>query len=275
MLIAFYNKRNYSVLSAALPSPEPSHKRTNSTSAVILEDPALAKVHHPRTASHGEQDVFPPRRSASSDASMPYNPDDMMEFFLHEYEAVVNELFGEADTDDDDWDDLDLVVARGGPGPVEKDGPAWNRLGEIMRAKGVPEDDAISDSESIISVGELGEDARLPGAGIPSGEEDPNLARLQRRTSGNENTWEHMSPILSLLPRSPAERRASERRASAGGSPLRPVRRPTLGGDVFNEDDDGDEEDDERGPMPIEKGTEDERAREHGAVDEVEYLWGR
>lgn len=45
------------------------------------------------------------------------------------------------------------------------------------------------------------------------------------------------------------------------------------GRDVFD-DEDGDDEGDMLGPMPIVRETEDERDRQFGAVDEVEYAYG-
>ena len=79
-----------------------------------------------------------------------------------------------------------------------------------------------------------------------------------------------MSPTtLSLLPRSPAERRQS----SSGGSPLRPMFSSGYEADSpFDEEDES--EVDLRGPMPIERETADERERSFGAVDEVEYAYG-
>ncbi len=75
-----------------------------------------------------------------------------------------------------------------------------------------------------------------------------------------------MSPTtLSLLPRSPSDRR----RSSSGGSPLRPV----LAGGI-NLDADVFDDEDLRGPMPIARTTEDEEERNFGAVDEVEYAYG-
>lgn len=100
----------------------------------------------------------------------------MIEFWLHEYEDVLGEVFGDADDEE-----------GGAPGPAEKDDVAWNRLGEIMRAKGGEDEDGISDSESVVSVGQLEEGARLEEPGL--GEEGV-LARQQRRQSGDENTWE-------------------------------------------------------------------------------------
>jgi hypothetical protein len=96
--------------------------------------------------------------------------------------------------------------------------------------------------------------------------------RNRRRSNGDENTWEHMSPTtLKLLPKSPTDRR----RSSSGGSPLRPVMGlAQLGGpdgddldDVFAEDEDL------PGPMPINPETRDELEREFNAVDEVEWAY--
>ncbi|OCF42790.1 hypothetical protein I317_03392 [Kwoniella heveanensis CBS 569] len=351
-LVQFYNKRHYSAHLAPLPSPEPAHKRSNSTSAVTLEDPALAHGQagshvshvsggHPRTASLGESDVFPPRKSTVAGASLPYNPDGMIEFWLHEYEDVLGEVFGEAGEGGNEvWEDFGLSGAGGGIahshddhragaeelggpsviGAADRDDRAWNRLSEIMRGAGDAADD-ISDSESVVSVGELGDEARLDSSGFEenngqSSEEEgeaganrvrrysnggqggqgdqrevdeegrlPPVGRSRRKSGAGENTWEHMSPTLALLPRSPAERRRSSSSGAGGlGSPLRPVipGKPSstsnsgsgsivlgLGDDVFEDD-----EIDTRGPMPIKGDTRDLEEREGGAVDEVEYTYG-
>lgn len=107
----------------------------------------------------------------------------MIEFWLHEYEDVLLEVFGDGDValpvthgHADDMDDLGL-----GRGVAERDGPAWRMLGEMMRARGGVDDDAISDSESVVTVGELGEEARLDGQ--PSVSDHPG-----------ENTWEVSNP---------------------------------------------------------------------------------
>jgi hypothetical protein len=210
----------------------------------------------------------------------------MIEFWLHEYEAVLGEVFGEVEDDH-------IGVAR--VGMAERDDPAWNRLDAIMRhGRSDVLDDDISDSESVVSVGELGEEARLgmgitdpsdseselgseTGSDLEEGPHDRDLARQQRRQSGNENTWEHMSPTtLSLLPRSPAEAKAQARRRSSSSTsesdaPLRAVDLVSVlgDGDVFE-----DEEMDIPGPMPIIRDTDDESEREFGAVDEVEYAYG-
>jgi hypothetical protein len=251
----------------------------------MLEDPALHN--HNRPPNSSDSDVFPPRSSSSTATDLPYNPDGMIEFWIHEYEAVLGEVFGEVEDDH-------VGITR--VGMANRDDPAWNRLDAIMR-RGRPEvdDDDISDSESVVSVGELGQEARLGIGIIPSesgsesglesdlesseeeGPRDRDLARQQRRQSGNENTWEHMSPTtLSLLPRSPAEAKAQARRRSSSsmdgsGEPrLRLVNIPGDGDAGVFEDD----EMDIPGPMPIVRDTDDEGEREFGAVDEVEYAYG-
>jgi len=253
----------------------------------MLEDPALHN--HNRPPNSSDSDVFPPRSSSSPSVDLPYNPDEMIEFWIHEYDDVLGEVFGEVEDDH-------VGITR--VGMANRDDPAWNRLDAIMR-RGRPEvdDDDISDSESVASVGELGQEARLgmgitPSEGSASdsgldsdlesesseeGPRDRDLARQQRRQSGNENTWEHMSPTtLSLLPRSPAEAKAQARRRSSSsvdGAPrLRLVNIPGDGdgeGGVFEDD-----EMDIPGPMPIVRDTDDEGEREFGAVDEVEYAYG-
>ncbi len=78
-----------------------------------------------------------------------------------------------------------------------------------------------------------------------------------------------MSPTtLSLLPKSPAERRHS----SSSGSPLRPMFPSGFHNKSPFDEEEG--EVDLRGPMPIERETADERERSFGAVDEVEYAYG-
>lgn len=303
--------------------PEPQHRRSESTTAVMLEDPALQN--HNRQASFSDSDVFPPRSTnySGTRVDLPYNPDGMIEFWLHEYEAVLNEVFGESEHH---ATGMGIGMGIHSVGMAERGDPAWNRLDEIMRGgRGVGvDDDEISDSESVVSVGELGQDARL-GVGLTPSiagsdtdsesesdfdididtndnmDEKPkqptlllpspsdlkleekhqrDLARQQRRQSGNENTWEHMSPTtLSLLPRSPAERRRSSSSSDRGrDSPLRAI---TMGFNGVNGDPNtavfDDEDLDIPGPMPITRGDDDDRedgGTEFGAVDEVEYAYG-
>ncbi|ODO08260.1 hypothetical protein I350_03850 [Cryptococcus amylolentus CBS 6273] len=313
-LVSFYNMRLYTPPTPLSPDAS-SHARRQSTSHnPIFEDPVLntSQTHfgpgqpqHRRSDSTSgqstgsEHDVFPPRKSdspAGAGAGGSYNPDEMIEFWLHEYEDVLGEVFGVEGGNEvlhefglasgmaslgigkgDDDDDAQT------PGVEDR---AWSRLNEIMR--GGNEED-ISDSESVVSVGELGDEARMGGTGFggnregeEEGEEvaDDGKSRVgmgqgRRRSGAGENTWEHMSPTLALLPRSPIERR----RSSSGGSPLRPIV-PTspLNLDPFGHNDVFDEEEefevDPRGPMPIKMDTRDHEEREGGAVDEVEYTYG-
>ena len=149
-LVQFYNKRHYANHLAPPHPTEPSHRRSNSVNAVTLDDPAL----HAASASTGEGDVFPPRRTDF----MPYNPDGMIEFWLHEYEDVLSEVFGETlalGPGNDEAEDY------GEPAAIGPGDDAWKRLGEIMR--GGRDEEEISDSESVVSVGELGEEARMDG----------------------------------------------------------------------------------------------------------------
>jgi hypothetical protein len=143
--------------------------------------------------------VFPPRKTDAS--ALPYNPDGMIDFWLHEYEDVLMEVFGDGESGVDEWDTSEFGFGvpspggiggtaspgrgahRGAPGPAERDDRAWHALGEIMGA----DEDVISDSESVVSVGELGEEARLD-EGI--GAEGVFARQQRRRSTDNENTWE-------------------------------------------------------------------------------------
>ena len=115
----------------------------------------------------------------------------MIEFWLHEYEEILGEVFGDAD---------DEEYGVGVPGPGQKDIMARNRLGQLMRGNAMgketeqgegeeyyEDEEEISDSESVVSVGQLGGAARLDEPGLI---EESALSRHQRRQSGNENTWE-------------------------------------------------------------------------------------
>lgn len=312
-LTGFYNKHNYpppSALSPGFGSGDAArHRRTDSFTAVTLDDPGMEAHRDRQTAGQGpghlgphgqgsgvhtgpgggphaarpsrgrtmsggsNEDVFPPRRSSVDGAGfgLPYNPDGMIEFWLHEYEDVLGEVFGDGSDDawaqdewgygygygysygappsprrassgavsglapsgathlNDDEDDEDenpdgAISPRrppsgGGMSPLGspglpgmhgdiRDTRAWNALGEIM---GTTDDDAISDSESIVTVGELGDDAHLDDmdeymgdAGRrqdrknAQGEEEERdraramgaFGRMQRRKSTeNENSW--------------------------------------------------------------------------------------
>jgi len=150
-----------------------------------LDDP----VTHHRVVSTSEHDVFPPRRTGVD--QMPYNPDGMIEFWLHEYEDVLSEVFGDPDVhvpytethaeDDEVADDGGEDRMTSGHMALD-DIAAWRRLGEIMR--GGREEEEISDSESVASIGELGDEARMDGG-----------AEIDTREGHQgENTWEVSHP---------------------------------------------------------------------------------
>jgi len=136
--------------------------------------------------------------------------------------------------------------------PVFGGTSAWHRLPEFVSDIA----DGISDSESIVSIGELGEEARLD-----IGKED------REGPNENVNNWEHMSPkTMAALHNSPS----THGRRSSSGSGLRPV----LPFDLDESsalDDENDDDEPELGPIerdpsgPFHAGA---------GVDEVEYAYG-
>lgn len=328
-LVRFFHQKRYSRYLVPSHSLDPMHKRSSSLAAGVgFEDLSISQGQPGRSSSlhRSDSDVFPPnktlsRRSSgadisSSNSSSTYNVDSIMGSFLYEYEDLISEVLG---TDESGelvglMESSDSNTGSGGArGPAfGKNDPAWMRLNEIMRGRGLTDDmSEISDSESVVSIGELGSDARFGddengGDGDGDGSDDHAVdgddfdgigrggdadsssiltarrQQLQRRKSGNENTWEHISPELSSLPKSPGER--PRRRSSAGGpgssgSPLRPLmfaeaRSPgSMGASLDSDWLEAVEDDEEPGPMPIEPDTEDEEARDHMAVDEVEAFF--
>lgn len=189
-LIAFYNKMNYAAHMA--PSmPDEQYRRMDSGGGFLDHAPLSPNRRRSRldSLSATSEDIF----DATRDPSMPYNPDGMIEFWMHEYEDVLRDVFGDGTRDE--WADPGSPASPAAPGPAEgRNDAAWIRLGELMRARGAPEDDTISDSESVVSVGELGDDARLEA----EAEGRTMFAAMQdrkRRTSqGDENTWEVSPP---------------------------------------------------------------------------------
>jgi len=131
------------------------HRRTSSQSIPPLEglpaDPQLANLQ--RSASGGpniDPDVFPPVRSRARDPAifLPYIPEDIA--FEDEYEEYLHDL-GLSD---------DHVAIPGSPSSQGLS--AWQRLSMFTPADiGT---DNISDSESIVSIGELGPEQRLDDA---------------------------------------------------------------------------------------------------------------
>lgn len=104
-----------------------------------------------------EADVFPPSRSQAPDPSifLPYITEDIA--FEEEYEEYLSDL-GWSDQTSTDGQPL-----FGGPSSQS----AWHRLPEFAADIA----DGISDSESVVSIGDLGDDARLDVNEVP----DENL----------------------------------------------------------------------------------------------------
>ncbi|EGO27347.1 hypothetical protein SERLADRAFT_366889 [Serpula lacrymans var. lacrymans S7.9] len=185
-----------------------------------------------------EADVFPPARSQAPDPAifLPYTTEDIA--FEEEYEEYLSDL---------GWSD------------EHTDGPlfggisnsAWHRLPEFISSI----TDNISDSESVVSIGDLADDSRMD-----VGRDDRDIP------DENLNNWEHMSPkTMAALPKSPA----GNRRSSSGGG-LRPVLPFGLDdGSALDPDEDDDES--EMGPVPREQSGP---FASGGGVDEVEYVYG-
>ncbi|KAG7097243.1 hypothetical protein E1B28_004613 [Marasmius oreades] len=237
-LVKFYNNRRYGI-SATINQQGPMHKRSGSMSNHIEglhPGPELSSIIRPLgTPNIVEADVFPPARSQAPDPSifLPYIPEDIS--FEEEYEEYISDL----GLFEDSNADPSLFVGMS----------AWSRF-PAQFAQDIA--DGISDSESIVSIGDLGDEARLEHNRDDSEVVDENL-----------NNWEHMSPkTMAALPKSPAGRRSS----SGGG--LRPVA-------PFGLDDgtavDLDDDEELPGPAPREKS---EPFAGGAGVDEVEYAYG-
>lgn len=255
-LIKFYNGKRYG--QAISTSAHPTHRRGSSIS-MPNPDPSLANVeiphlNRPLASPHMEMDVFPPLRSRVADPSVftPYIPEDIA--FEEEYEDYLSDLIGD-DPSRAEGPDPSLIGFRPLDGPTDLSS-AWQRIEDF--AGNIA--DGISDSESIVSIGEIGDEGRN-GLGAPDSEAiDENL-----------NNWEHMSPkTFKALPKSPA---SGGRRSSSGAS-LRPVL-PFGLDDGSAVDEEFDElEQPELGPIPTGR-TAPFAANEGGkGVDEVEYMYG-
>jgi hypothetical protein len=232
-LVAFYNKTNYAAHLAPTTLEDSGHRRSESTSAVVIDEPVPPGFRRRSRLSSvsSDADLFPLRDS------MPYNPDGMIEYWMHEYEDVMRQVFGDGTRPDEDWDeeegdddDMDLVRANpGAPGPAERDDPAWIRLTELMRTRGAPEEDTISDSESVVSVGQLGDDARLDAEREGRTMFEAMQERQRRRSNGDENTWEvslRSNTLILILTRHSTCRRqhsSSSRNHRPTGAAHRPL----------------------------------------------------
>jgi hypothetical protein len=112
----------------------------------------------------------------------------MMSVWLYEYEDLLGDLIGSEERGP--WDAQHLPGLTGGKGPVtDRHDPAWARLEAIMRSRGLGNEEAISDSESIVSIGDLRDEPSFD-EGEMNGDRDIGLD-LPRHSpvSENENTW--------------------------------------------------------------------------------------
>ncbi|KAG2013965.1 hypothetical protein CC2G_010822 [Coprinopsis cinerea AmutBmut pab1-1] len=253
-LVKFYNNKRYGPVPASNQHGG-MHRRTGSTShhlEGLQPDPQLASFirPHPGTPNLADSDVFPPSRSQAPNPSifLPYMTEDIA--FEEEYEEYLSDLGLSDDQQCQDGGAFGFGQGSGGgaSGTGERTGggtSAWHRLPEYVAEI----TDNISDSESIASIGDLGDDSRL----------DPSKDD-QETVDENLNNWEHMSPkTMAALPKSPAGRR----RSSSGGG-LRPV--IPFGLDDSNPVEDL--EDDDLEELPI------QRDHTGPSVDEVEYAYG-
>lgn len=129
----------------------------------------LPNANRPLASPHIEMDVFPPLRSRVTDPSVftPYIPEDIA--FEEEYEEYLSDL-----NQDDQWrgDNLDVPFAGFWPqDSVTRLSSAWQRIEDFAGDIG----DGISDSESIVSIGELGEEVRNDGSLSDTESVDENL----------------------------------------------------------------------------------------------------
>ncbi|KZS97748.1 hypothetical protein SISNIDRAFT_423128 [Sistotremastrum niveocremeum HHB9708] len=245
-LVKFYNTKRYGKTGHAPPF---GHQRTTSQSMPGLEGlhagPELANIHRPSGTPNIDIDVFPPLRSQAPDPSifLKYIPEDIA--FEEEYEEWLSDLgIFDGQTGSRDHASANNVNPYGSK--------AWSRFVELPNVA-----DTISDSESVASIGDLGEEIR----GEDSSDKDSDVV------DENRNNWVHMSPkTMAALPKSPAGNRRS-----SSGSQLRPVLPFDLD-DGSALDDDPDPEEPEMGPMPR-AGTSFAAAEGGKGVDEVEFMY--
>ncbi|KAG5646464.1 hypothetical protein DXG03_003514 [Asterophora parasitica] len=239
-LVKFYNNKRYGPTASSTQHGH-LHRRSGSMShhlEGLHPGPELSNLIRPLgTPNIVDSDVFPPARSQAPDPSifLPYITEDIA--FEEEYEEYLSDL---------GWSDEQTA-----DGSLFAGGSAWHRLPSFATDMA----DGISDSESIVSIGDLGDESRL----------DPNPDDRDV-VDENLNNWEHMSPkTMAALPKSPAGTRRS-----SSGSGLRPVL-------PFGLDDGSaveiEEELEDLALGPVPKDQSGPFAAGAG-VDEVEYAYG-
>ncbi|KAG5654067.1 hypothetical protein H0H81_007793 [Sphagnurus paluster] len=239
-LVKFYNNKRYGPTATSTQHGH-LHRRSGSMShhlEGLHPGPELSNLIRPLgTPNVVDSDVFPPARSQAPDPSifLPYITEDIA--FEEEYEEYLSDL---------GWSD-----DQTNEGSLFTGGSAWHRLPSF--ASDIA--DGISDSESVVSIGDLGDDARL----------DPNQDDRDA-VDENLNDWEHMSPkTMAALPKSPAGTRRS-----SSGSGLRPVL--PFGLDDGSAVEEEEEVEDLMGPVPKDQSSP---FASGAGVDEVEYAYGQ
>jgi hypothetical protein len=144
-----------------------------------LQNPDMSNMGRAAQSPHIDADVFPPLRSRVPDPSffLPYIPEDIA--FEEEYEEYLS--------------DLGLSDPSYVPDPATGGSPrtsglsAWQRLADFAGDVA----DGISDSESIVSIGELADESRGDNA---QGDSDSDSSSVDE----NLNNWE-ASPYLTYV----------------------------------------------------------------------------
>ncbi|KAM5540419.1 hypothetical protein V8D89_005877 [Ganoderma adspersum] len=234
-LVKFYNSKRYGIQATVQAN---AHRRAASLShhlEGLHPGPELSGMLRPvQTPNTVDADVFPPLRAQTTEQSifLPYVTEDIA--FEEEYEEYLR------------WSETSDTSSQGSS--------AWSRLPELVHDLA----DNISDSESIVSIGELGEDARLDATKETRDVPDENV-----------NNWEHMSPkTMAALTKSPAHGRRS---SSGSGQNLRQVNADFTLDAVTGSAVDDTEDDEQYGPMPKDSSSP---FQPGGSVDEVEYAYG-
>lgn len=149
-----------------------SHRRSSSLSMPLGElhaGPELSSIARPiGTPNIVEADVFPPVRAQAPDPSifLPYTTEDIA--FEEEYEEYLSDLGM--------TDDYSSSASSSSSDGLFGGTSAWHRLPHM----GAEIADGISDSESIASIGELGDEAKY----------DPGMDSDRDSVDENRNNWE-------------------------------------------------------------------------------------
>jgi hypothetical protein len=199
-LIKFYHNKHYATSQSG---PE-YHRRSDSLTSGGSVDHGpgqhVASSNGSGSIHRTDSDIFPPNRTMPRrETDDDYNIETIMGAWLYEYEDLIAEVLGIDRAEEHVQQGLDLLSSPGGrraslTNAFRTNDTPWSRLNEIMKSRGMADDDAISDSESVVSIGELGADARFSTYDMEQEmtdePEDSFAARQRRKSTGNENTWE-------------------------------------------------------------------------------------